>query len=188
MVERQGKLRLDRTVTGVAKARFGFFKQIVVQPAYLLRQSRNGVELPLRGKELYLRRVNDGCNQVHRVALVAGDSGVLVLGVGKKVLRLAAQVAGQAALGVFLGTAVKAKNELICGCDLGIIAVGCLVRVGVSLARSVAGLASHRHAFRADVRVRGLAKLQEFRPVAGTASVVPYILVRRGRLADLGGH
>lgn len=50
--------------------------------------------------------------------------------------------------------------------------------VRMSFSRTVTGLASHRHAFDLDFGVRRLAKLEEFRPVAGTASAVPNVLVR----------
>lgn len=184
MVKGKGELRLHRTVTGVAQPGFRFFEQAVMQPPILFGQCRNGEKLPLRGNELHLCGVDNGGNQVHRVALVAGDSGILMCRMGEEILLPAGEVAAQTPLGVFLGVGMEAENQFVGSRFLDRIAMRRLLCIRVSLARPVAGFAGHPHAFNHNLRVGRLAELEKLRPMAGAATIIPHVLVRRSWLRD----
>ncbi len=109
MVLRKRKFRLNRLVASEAQRRFGLLQQAVVQPASLVGQLRKLKEIGLRVLHIALARILNLVHKVCRVALIAGNAVAGMFGVFEKLLLFAADVAGEAARGIFRGRAFKGE-------------------------------------------------------------------------------
>ena len=112
-----------------------------MQPASLVGQLRDLKEIRLRMAQIAFAQVLYFVHQMRCVALVAGNAVAGMFGVFEKLLLLAADVAGEAARGIFRGGALERKQRVFFQRfgDVGIVTVRGLHRIGVRFRGTVAG-------------------------------------------------
>ena len=109
VVFRQGKLCLNRLVAPEAKCRLRLLQQAVMQPASLVGQLRQLKEIRLRVLQIALAQIFNFVHKVRGMALIAGNAVARMFGVFEKLLLLAADVAGEAARGIFRRRALEGE-------------------------------------------------------------------------------
>ena len=102
MMHGQRKLRLYRTVTGVAELRLWRFQKAVAEPAHLVRSGYDLEELRLGGREFTLARILILTDEVRRMTGIARNTLHRMLGMIKTLLQFSCDVARLTAVRVFL--------------------------------------------------------------------------------------
>ena len=102
MMHGQRKLRLYRSVTGVAELRLWRFQKAVSEPAHLIRSGDDLEELRLGGREFTLAWILVLTDEVRRMAGIAGNTLRRMLRMIEALLQFSRDVAGLAAIRVFL--------------------------------------------------------------------------------------
>jgi len=167
----QGKLRLYRSVTRVTELWLWRFQQTVAEPSHLIRSGYDLEELRLGCLEFTLAWILVLADEVRRMACIAGNALRRMLGMIETLLQFSRDVAGLAAIRVFLRSPTKTENQLIRQRGLRIVAMSRLLRICVSLTRAVTRFARHgSFAAAIGVCMGGLSKLCRFRFVTPAAS------------------
>jgi hypothetical protein len=102
MMHRKSKLGLNRSVTGVTELRLRRFQQAVAEPARLIRSRYDLEELRLGCREVTLAWILVLADEMRGMACVAGDPLRRMLGMIEALLQFSRDVAGLAAIRVFL--------------------------------------------------------------------------------------
>ena len=102
MMHGQRKLRLYRSVTGIAELRLWRFQKAVSEPAHLIRSGDDLEELRLGGREFTLAWILVLADEVRRMACIAGNALRRMLGMIEALLQFSRDVAGLASIRIFL--------------------------------------------------------------------------------------
>ncbi len=98
----QRKLRLYRSMAGVAELRLWRFQQAVAEPAHLIRSGDNLEELSLGSREFALAWILVLTDEVRRMTGIAGNALRRMFGVIESLLQFPGDMAGLAAIRIFL--------------------------------------------------------------------------------------